>query len=153
MFKLVDGCIPHLSFLELMSGETNLAKLLQTMSPELNPGVYVFCTVPVAEPEILARAISSFREKEGFTYILPQSVADQFSMIYETAMAWISLQVHSSLQAVGLTAAVANALAESGISCNVVAAYYHDHLFVPAAEAGRAVEILRKLSERQIPGE
>ena len=61
-------------------------------------------------------------------------------------MTWITLDVHSSLEAVGLTAAVSAALAEENISCNVVAAYYHDHLFVPVADAERAMETLMRLT-------
>ncbi len=60
--------------------------------------------------------------------------------------------MHSDLQAVGLTAAVATALAEAGISCNVVAAAYHDHLFVPVESASQAIAALRTLQERSGPG-
>ncbi len=132
-----------------MSGETKLAILLENMDPVLNPGEYVFCTRLEADAEAASQAVGSFREKEGMTYILPKPVADQFNFTYGVSMAWISLQVHSSLQAVGLTAAVAGILAEAGISCNVVAAFYHDHLFVPAADAGQTLDLLRKMSSSQ----
>lgn len=76
-----------------------------------------------------------FREAEGQTVILPQAQADAAGLAYSLVCAWITLRVQSDLAAVGLTAAVSTALAEAGISCNVVAGYYHDHLFVPR-EAG-----------------
>jgi uncharacterized protein len=66
---------------------------------------------------------------------------------YSFVAAWITLTVHSSLEAVGLTATFSKALAENNISCNVVAAYYHDHIFVDAKDAAKAMKILHILSE------
>lgn len=131
-----------------MSGETNIRKLLQTMSPAQIAGEYVLVTTPLANPIKVSDPIGCFREAEGITYILPQSQADQLNLTYDGVMAWITLQVHSSLHAVGLTAAVSTALADAGISCNVVAAFYHDHLFVPIAEVGRAMIVLEKLAQQ-----
>ena len=128
-----------------MSGETDLKKILQNMAPEKQSGAYVFCTLAHPDEKLAEHVIGYFREKEGITYILTQETADKFSLQYDGLMAWITLQVHSSLEAVGLTAAVSGVLAEAGISCNVVAAYYHDHLFVPLADAGQAVAILQEL--------
>ena len=85
--------------------------------------------------------VGMFQEKEGITVILPREQADGLSLPYSLACAWITLTVHSSLEAVGLTAAISQALAEANISCNVVAAYYHDHLFIPIADADRAMEV------------
>ena len=87
-----------------------------------------------------------FVEEESVTVIVPKSQADSLGLPYSTTFAWITLTVHSSLEAVGLTAAVASALAKSNISCNVVAAYYHDHLFVPAQDAARAMDVLQALT-------
>ena len=131
-----------------MSGETNLKKLLQSMQPELNAGEYVFCGLD--SPTRLAEVtpLGFFREKEGVTVILPRVDADQAGLTYAGSFAWLTLTVHSSLEAVGLTAAVARALAEADISCNLVAAFYHDHIFVPVADAGRALAALRSLSEQ-----
>jgi hypothetical protein len=133
-----------------MSGVTRLDQLLRNLNPILNPGTFVFCTVAGLRPELHSEAIGSFKEAEGHTYILPRPVADQHSLSYAGTMAWITLQVHSSLEAVGLTAAVSAVLAEAGISCNVVAAYYHDHLLVPTDRADRALELLKKLSNDQL---
>jgi hypothetical protein len=127
-----------------MSGETNLARLLAAMQPELHPGEYVFCT---ASPGTAASgALGWFREAEGVSLILSRAEADAQALPYSYVAAWLTLTVHSSLEAVGLTAAVATALAQEGISCNVVAAYYHDHLFVAEADAERALQALRRLS-------
>ncbi|GAA4054017.1 ACT domain-containing protein [Hymenobacter glaciei] len=129
-----------------MTGETDLARLLATMRPVLNAGEYVFCTTtaPAALPPELV--LGSFREPEGLTLIVAREVADEYGLPYGHLMAWLTLTVHSSLAAVGLTAAVAAALTQEGISCNVVAAYYHDHLFVSHAAADRALSALQALS-------
>ncbi|MCB2377592.1 ACT domain-containing protein [Hymenobacter sp. BT635] len=131
-----------------MSGETNLTQLLRTLQPALQPGTYVFCTVATLDGIDVADAVGLFREAEGITLILPQSTADRLGLPYSYRAAWLTLTVHSSLEAVGLTAAFAQALAAAQISCNVVAAYYHDHIFVPAADADRALQVLRELAAR-----
>ena len=130
-----------------MSGETNLRRLLATMRPVLNPGEYVFCTTTTAAIPA-EQVLGSFREPEGLTLIVAREAADLWGLPYGHVMAWLSLTVHSSLAAVGLTAAVAAALAEANISCNVVAAYYHDHLFVSQNDAEAALNVLRALSEQ-----
>lgn len=132
--------------LHTMSGETNLKKLLQNMAPVCMPGIYVFCTLSSHRQLPPERTVGYFREAEGPTVIVEKQVADEYQLAYNSLMAWISLSVHSSLEAVGLTAAVATALAAEGISCNVVAAYFHDHLFVPEEDAERALAILQELS-------
>jgi hypothetical protein len=128
-----------------MAGETHLSTLLQTLRPELMEGEFVFCTVdsrtaPIHDP------VMTFQEKEGTTLILTRSAADRLGLSYAYVAAWITLTVHSSLEAVGLTAAFSKALADQRISCNVVAGYYHDHLFVDKKDASKAMEILRGLS-------
>lgn len=128
-----------------MTGERDLRKLIGSMQPELNPGEYVFCHLP--DKDLMSRdaVIASFYEAEGLSVIVPREYADRRGWPYSCVAAWITLRVHSSLQAVGLTAAVSRALAESGISCNIVAAYHHDHLFVPIADAAAALAALREL--------
>ncbi|MDK1387103.1 ACT domain-containing protein [Sinorhizobium sp. 8-89] len=130
-----------------MSGETDLARLLAEMNPILREGEYVYCAVQGDAPSWLAlEPIGTFREVEGLTLILERSRADAAGLSYGPVLRLITLNVHSALEAVGLTAAVSGALTLAGISANVVAAYYHDHVFVPAADAERAVEVLRALS-------
>ncbi|NRB48621.1 MAG: ACT domain-containing protein [Saprospiraceae bacterium] len=129
-----------------MAGEMDLRKLIQGMKPKLNPGSFVFCTLPEKQLPLDVAFIASFREEEGVTVVLEQVLADQKGWSYESGMAWITLTVHSALEAVGLTAAFSSALAQEGISCNVIAGYYHDHLFVPLERAKDAMNALQRLS-------
>ena len=131
-----------------MSGETNLMILLQHMNAELNEGEYVFCTVPESHTLKPGAILGYFREKEGLTVILPKADADNLKLAYDFVFSWISLTVHSSLSAVGLTAACSNALALQQIPCNIVAAYNHDHIFIPVDDAQKAIACLRDLSGR-----
>jgi len=129
-----------------MSGETNFRKLLIALQPRLNPGEYVYCTVDSKSRALELDPLGLFAEAESVTVILPKSQADALGLPYATTFAWITLTVHSSLEAVGLTAAVAKALTKTNISCNVVAAYYHDHIFVPAKDARQAMHVLEALA-------
>jgi uncharacterized protein len=129
-----------------MAGETSLATLLRSMSPQLNAGEYVFCTLPDGRLPTELNVIGSFREQEGLTVILERSHAEQAGYSFDYVAAWITLNVHSALEAVGLTAAFATALGKAGISCNVIAGFYHDHLFVGQADAERAIDVLRNLA-------
>jgi hypothetical protein len=114
------------------------------MRPELRPGRWVFAASE--EPGLVAQALGSFREAEGMSLILPVGVAEEAGLPVDQPMRQITLGVFSALDGVGLTAAVAGALAERGIACNVVAALRHDHAFVPEARAEEALEVLRALS-------
>ncbi|AMR66091.1 ACT domain-containing protein [Aquipseudomonas alcaligenes] len=129
-----------------MTGETNLSRLLASLSPRLNPGRFVFCSVPQPTVVQVAAALGSFREAEGTTLILAREEAERLGLAYDYLAAWITLEVHSSLAAVGLTAAFAKALAGEGISCNVIAGFHHDHLFVAEADAERALTRLQRLA-------
>ena len=129
-----------------MAGETALATLLRSMSPHLNEGEYVFCTLPDNCIPAGCEVIGSFREQEGLTLILDRQQAEQAGLAFDYVAAWITLNVHSALEAVGLTAAFASALGKAGISCNVIAGFYHDHLFVGRADAERAMDVLRQLA-------
>ena len=130
-----------------MPGETNLNNLLKNMTPVLNDGDYVYCVISDVSSIDIKEIIGLFKEEEAITVILKKEIADQLHLKYEYIAAWITLTVHSSLAATGLTAAFANALAAEGISCNVVAAYYHDHIFVAKEDAERAMKALKKLAE------
>ncbi len=129
-----------------MTGEKNLAVLLQSMKPHLNPGDYVFCTVREPHKVNIADCLMLFREEEGLTLILEKEKADNYGLEYSYIASWITLTVHSSLEAVGLTAAFSQALAKENISCNVVAAYFHDHIFINKNDADRAMKVLQNLS-------
>lgn len=132
-----------------MTGETSLPTLLRQMNPVLNSGDYVFCSIAdIAQLQGL-QPLGSFFEREGITAILAREQAERLGLGFDYVAAWLTLEVHSALAAVGLTAAVATALADAGISCNVIAGYYHDHLFVGAADGARALTVLRRLAGRE----
>jgi len=129
-----------------MTDETDLANLLKELKPRLNPGEYVYCTVESKARAAQLDPICMFAEEESVTVILPKEIADEEGLAYPLVCSWITLTVHSALEAVGLTAAVSSALAAADISCNIVAAYYHDHLFVPHQDAHRAMDVLNTLA-------
>jgi hypothetical protein len=130
-----------------MSGESNLSTLIKKMSPELNVGEYVFVTV--SDSEVIPRSdiICEFKEQEGITLILNRQKADQFQLSYEFIASWITLKVNSSLNAIGLTAMISNELAKKNISCNIIAGYYHDHIFVNKYDGKKAVKALKIFSD------
>ncbi len=130
-----------------MEGETDLSKMLATLTPTLRDEEYIFCTLANGRygdhPEL--EPIASFLEAEGLTLVIPRQRADAHSIPYEAVFKCITLSVHSSLEAVGLTAVVATKLAAKGISANVIAAFYHDHVFVQAHRAEEALTALEAL--------
>ncbi|MER6070117.1 ACT domain-containing protein [Streptomyces sp. NPDC001817] len=128
-----------------MTGETDLQTLLSGMRPELNPGRYVFTMAEGGVPSGVTPVVT-VAEQEGLTLVVPRAEADAAGMAYDYVAGWITLRVHSALAAVGLTAAVSRALADAELSCNVVAGFHHDHLFVPYDRAEEALDILRHLA-------
>lgn len=118
------------------------------MSPTLNLGEYVFCTIENGDYGDLteAKPIASFVETEGLTLVLLKESADKMRLQYEGVFRCITLTVYSSLEAIGLTAAVSTSLSEHQISANIIAAFHHDHVFVPSKDAENAVRILSELS-------
>ena len=132
-----------------MSGITNINELLGSMQPALIDELFVFCTVKGQLAEYLNLApIATFVETEGLTLVLTKDRANKAGLHYEGVFRQITLTVHSSLEAVGLTAAVSTKLASKGISANVIAAYYHDHIFVSNDKAEQALLALKELSNK-----
>ncbi len=130
-----------------MSGETDLAVLIRALKPAVRHGEFVFVVVDDELVDTLSYE-ARIRETEGISLVMRRADADAAGLSYDFVGAWITLAVHSSLAAIGLTAAVASALAERRISCNVIAGYHHDHLLVPLHRADDALGALRKLSAR-----
>lgn len=153
-------------------GETDLPKLLASMEPVLSPTPFVYVCIPASssspfaaeaeeeeerEPLLLLfkSAVATVQEEEGLTLVLPQSIVDahnhraapSMKLVYTYVASRVTLKVHSSLEAVGLTVAFASRLGQHGISANVVAGFYHDHLFVARKDGERAVEVLKQLAE------
>jgi predicted N-acetyltransferase YhbS len=127
-----------------MTAEKDLPTLLADMHPELREGEFVYVLWPDGKP-LTGAVAAAVREAEGLTVVLPRAAADNLGLAYDFVAAWITLQVHSSLEAVGLTAAVSAALTDAKISCNVLAGFHHDHLLVPVADTDRALEVLHEL--------
>jgi uncharacterized protein len=127
---------------------SNLTTLIRSMEPALNPGVYGFTSVADNASIDPQDVIAAIREPEGLSLILAEATAQRYGLPVLFRCAWITLTVHSDLAAVGLTAAFARALGDAGISCNVVAGAYHDHIFVPVDAAERAMAALRALQNQ-----
>jgi len=124
---------------------SDLGTLLASMQPELQPGVFVFASLPHDAALSGAGIVATVREREGLTVVMEEGAAKAAGVTPLFRAAWITLTVHSDLNAVGLTAAFARALGDAGISCNVIAAAYHDHIFVPVDDAARAMNALLNL--------
>ena len=136
-----SSSVPHSA--TASSGETNLATLLQSMEPKCLPDNYAFVTVQGQYGDYAElHPVASFQEEEGLTLVVTQANAEAAKLPFDGLFNCISLTVHSSLEAVGLTAAFATKLAEHHISANVIAGFYHDHIFVPAAQTERAMQAL-----------
>ncbi len=124
-----------------MSGDQDLSALLSELRPQIHPGTYVFTSTGTNVPAEVS-PVATVAEDEGLTLVLPRGQADELGLTYDFVAAWITLRVHSALDAVGLTAVVATRLADAGIACNVIAGHHHDHLFVPADRADDAATAL-----------
>ena len=131
-----------------MTGETDLKKLLGSMTPELLSGTFVFATLApgVPQPEGLEPTML-FREREGITLILREEDARAVGLEATFRCRMVTLNIHSSLEAVGFLAAITTRLATAGMGVNPVSAFYHDHLFVPADRAEEALGLLRQLAK------
>ncbi len=127
-----------------MSGEMDLAKMLATLKVLRRPGSFTMVSVP--EPVPLGDGIEMvLNESEGVTVVATRAEADRRGWPIDFEAAWLTIEVHSSLEAVGLTRALSAALGDAGISCNVVAGFFHDHLLVPFDRADEAVAALEAL--------
>lgn len=131
-----------------MSGIRDLSVLLRNLEPTLVDGEFVYASVPAdrLQDYLTMKPIGLFFEAEGLSLILPKAAADAAGIAASAPLRCLTMTVHSALEAVGMTAAMATALTAEGISANVVAAYYHDHIFVPSIDADRAMDAIRKLS-------
>ncbi len=130
-----------------MAGEVTLKQIIKKMAPQLNDGDYVFVTVKNFSKIDRDITIYEFKEKEGITIVIEKNKADKLKLTYQYIASWITLMIHSSLEAVGLTALFSTELARYNISCNVVSGYYHDHIFVDKKDSKKALEILTTLSK------
>jgi len=128
-------------------GEINLEALIANMEPILNEGEYVFASVENAESIPREITICEVKEREGTTVVLSKENAERYGLEFEFVATWITLNVHSALEAVGLTAAFATELGNHNISCNVIAGYYHDHIFVDRKDGDKAMKVLLEMTQ------
>lgn len=129
-----------------MNGETDLKILLSSMDPEMSEDSFIFYTTKADSEDILKlNPWAIIKEREGYTAIVTEKIAKRNNISFQGIYKRITLNVHSSLDAVGLTAAVSTELAKANISANVVAGYYHDHVFIPTEKAETALEVLKQL--------
>ncbi|WP_299321282.1 ACT domain-containing protein [Parasphingopyxis sp.] len=133
-----------------MPGETDLDALLRDLKPMIAEEEHGFATIPMGEgwPQGLV-PVATFAEAEGASVIALSSIMEGIGLKHEGGWAKITIGANSALDAVGLTARIAGALAEQGISSNIVAAYHHDHVFVPWARRDEAMAVLKNLSKSQ----
>ncbi len=132
-----------------MAGLTEIQVLLKEMKPVLDRTEYIFTTMDcfnLNEDIIRLNPIATFLETEGMTVVITKKMAEQKKLAYDAVFNKITLEVHSSLEAVGLTAAFSTALTVNNISANVIAGYYHDHLFIPVDNADQALATLIELT-------
>ena len=127
-----------------MSGLDDLELLISGISPRLPEGCYVWATVPSLPMGVTP--VATIMEDEGLSIVIDEATATNLRLAAEFPSAWITLQVHSALDAVGLTAAFSTALSDAGISCNVVAGTRHDHLFVPYDQRHQAMQVLAEMA-------
>jgi hypothetical protein len=127
------------------TGEKNLRTLLASMAPTLDDTEYVFLPVPRGF-DVQSTPLMRFQEAEGDTLVMSKEAAAREGLPSERLFRRLVLSVHSDLTAVGFTSAIAARLTRHGISANVIAAYYHDHVFVAAKDADRALAALEALS-------
>ncbi len=128
-----------------VAGERDLARLLAGLHPVLDPVPYAFCLLPPGQEAVSLTPLALFRESEGLTLVVPRETAEAAGLTVQFEARRITLTVHSDLEAVGMMAAVAQALAARQVPCNVIAAIHHDHLFVPEAKVGPALAAIRSL--------
>lgn len=129
----------------MTTGERDLNRILKTLAPELDDPTYVFVTLPAETTAPNVRPLMQFTEDEGQTLILDIETASTTGLAYEFPCRRITLTVHSALDAAGMIAVVATALAKINIPVNPVAGFYHDHLFVPEDRAEEAMAVLHSL--------
>lgn len=130
-----------------MAGEKSLTQLMKGMSPKLNEGEYVFVSVEDINEIDRELTICEFKEEEGVTIVIEKSKADELKLTYEFIASWITIEIHSSLEAIGFTAAFSAELSKNHISCNFISGYYHDHIFVERNDSDKALRVLNGLSK------
>lgn len=136
------------------NGETDLAAMLETLTVSVRPEPYVVVALPPDEtaPPIGSGVAAVIDETEGPTVIATLSRAAHESWPHDFVASWLTLDIHSALTAVGLTATFSRQLGRAGIPCNVIAGFFHDHILVPVEKTDAAVEVIEALARPQSGG-
>ncbi len=135
------------------SGETDLDYLIKNMEPVLDDGDLVYCSLsPARAEEYFVLCQGYYVEREGITVIIGKHLADLNDLSYDLTFKRITLNVHSSLSAVGFLARITEVLAAQGYSVNVVSGYYHDHLFIQSNQAHGSIRNFIALAEENGSG-
>ena len=132
----------------MAGGVTDLDQMLATLAVDRRPGVFTFVSGPAVLDDLEVQAM--IVEREGVTSVVAVEDARGLGLDVDFEAAWLTLRVHSALEAVGLTAAFSAALGERDIPCNVLAGTFHDHLLVPVDRVDDAVDALEDLRERAV---
>jgi len=128
-----------------MTGQTNLSEVLKSMQVSCDNIEYGFASVKGHQINFDDRILGTFKENEGSTIIASKEYFEANDIQYEGPYAKLTIEVHTSLELVGLTAVLAKKLADNQISANVVAGYFHDHIFVQYAVRQKAIEAIDNL--------
>ena len=129
-----------------MVGEKSLDVLLSSMTAKLVEGLYVFVTLKDREVPTTLAPRMMFKEAEGTTLIVTKEEAEAAALDYEFPCRMITLEIHSSLEAVGFLARITTELAKANMGVNPVSGFYHDHLFVPDGRQDDALRILQRIA-------
>jgi uncharacterized protein len=132
-----------------MVGQTNLLRVLKSLTVLCDNVEYGFATIKDKPATIDNQILGTFREAEGITIIATKEYLKRNKIEYQGPYAKLTIKAHTSLDLVGLTAVLATKLAEEKISANVVAAYFHDHIFVQFELCQKSIEILDNLRNNQ----
>ena len=130
------------------NGITDLEELILNMEPVLNDGEFVFATVQNIATIPREITVCEIKEKEGVTVVVSKQDAKKLGLSFDFVASWITLNIHSSLDAVGLTAVFSTELGKNNISCNVVAGFYHDHIFVDHKDKDKALQVLWNMTKK-----
>ncbi|MBI2405634.1 ACT domain-containing protein [Candidatus Microgenomates bacterium] len=131
-----------------MTGQTDLSGVLKSLQVSCDNIEYGFASVKDKQINFDDQVLGTFKENEGLTIIAPREYFETNDIQYEGPYAKLTIEVHTSLELVGLTAILARKLAENQISANVVAGYFHDHIFVQYAVRQKAIEAINNLKEK-----
>lgn len=131
-----------------MAEESNISALIKGMAPSLNKGEFVFCTLQDSTGLNWRDTICTFKESEGLSIVIDRQKADGLGIDYDFIASWITLTIHSSLNAIGFTALISSELAKHDVGCNIIAGYHHDHIFVNRKDTNKAMEVLSNLSKK-----